>query len=135
MPLVVMSPLAFLARPERWLQAIHRYRGTLSAAPNFAYELCVKRIDDAALAGLDLSCWRLAFNGAEPVSADTVRALPAALRALRPAPEAMVTPVYGLAEAGLGLLFPPLGRAARIDRVQRERLRARASRAAGRRRR
>ena len=45
-----MSPLAFLARPQRWLQAIHRYRGTLSAAPNFAYELCLKRIDDAELA-------------------------------------------------------------------------------------
>ena len=54
-PLVVMSPLAFLARPERWLRAIQRHRGTLSAAPNFAYELCVKRIDDAQIDGLDLS--------------------------------------------------------------------------------
>ena len=72
-PLVVMSPLAFLARPLRWLQAIDRWRGTLSAGPNFAYELCLKRIDDAALAGLDLSSWRLAFNGAEAVSPDTVR--------------------------------------------------------------
>ena len=54
-PLVVMSPLAFLAQPLRWLQALHRWRGTLSAGPNFAYELCLKRIDDAALAGLDLS--------------------------------------------------------------------------------
>ena len=53
-PLVVMSPLAFLARPERWLRAIQRYRGTISAAPNFAYELCVKRIDDADIDGLDL---------------------------------------------------------------------------------
>ncbi|MGZ8992788.1 MAG: AMP-binding protein, partial [Burkholderiaceae bacterium] len=71
-PLVVMSPLAFLAKPERWLWAIHRYRGTISAAPNFAYELCLKRIDDAALEGLDLSSWRLAFNGAEAVSPDTI---------------------------------------------------------------
>ena len=55
MPLVVMSPLAFLARPQRWLEAISRWRGTLSAGPNFAYELCLARIDDAALAGLDLS--------------------------------------------------------------------------------
>ena len=117
--LVVMSPLAFLARPERWLQAIDRYRGTLSAAPNFAYELCVKRIDDAALAGLDLSCWRLAFNGAEAVSPDTVQRFEQrfARCGLRPG---TVTPVYGLAEACLGLLFPPLGRALRVDRIQRE---------------
>jgi 1-acyl-sn-glycerol-3-phosphate acyltransferase len=117
--LVVMSPLTFLARPERWLQAIDRHRGSLSAAPNFAYELCVKRIDDAALAGLDLSCWRLAFNGAEAVSPDTVqrfeqRFARCGLRA------GTVTPVYGLAEACLGLLFPPLGRALRVDRVQRQ---------------
>jgi 1-acyl-sn-glycerol-3-phosphate acyltransferase len=120
--LVVMSPLAFLARPERWLQAIHRHRGTLSAAPNFAYELCVKRIDDAALAGLDLACWRIAFNGAEAVSPDTVQRFEQRFEqrfarcGLRPG---TVTPVYGLAEACLGLLFPPLGRALRIDRVQR----------------
>jgi 1-acyl-sn-glycerol-3-phosphate acyltransferase len=117
--LVVMSPLAFLARPERWLQAIHRYRGSLSAAPNFAYELCVKRIDDEALAGLDLSCWRIAFNGAEAVSADTAERFQRrfARCGLRPG---TVTPVYGLAEASLGLLFPPLGRAVRVDRIQRE---------------
>ncbi len=117
--LVVMSPLAFLARPERWLQAIDRWRGTLSAAPNFAYELCVKRIDDATLAGLDLSCWRLAFNGAEAVSPDTVQRFEQrfALCGLR---AGVVTPVYGLAEACLGLLFPPLGRAVMVDRIQRE---------------
>jgi len=117
--LVVMSPLAFLARPERWLQAIDRYRGTLSAAPNFAYELCVKRIDDAALAGVDLGSWRLAFNGAEAVSADTVarfeqRFARCGLRA------GVVTPVYGLAEASLGLLFPPLGRTVQVDRIERD---------------
>ncbi len=72
-PLVVMSPLAFLARPERWLRAIQRYHGTISAAPNFAYELCVKRIDDAEIDGLDLGCWRLAANGAEPVLPETLR--------------------------------------------------------------
>ncbi len=118
-PLVVMSPLAFLAKPLRWLQTIHRYRGTLSAGPNFAYELCLKRIDDAALAGLDLSSWRLAFNGAEAVSPDTVRRFAERFAACGLAPEA-VTPVFGLAEASVGLLFPPLGRIATIDRVQRE---------------
>ena len=117
-PFVVMSPLAFLARPERWLRAIHTYRGTLSGAPNFAYELCLKRIDDAALKGLDLSCWRLAFNGAEPVSPETVthfaaRFAPCGLRA-----EA-IAPVYGLAECAVGLAATP-GAGARIDRIKRE---------------
>jgi 1-acyl-sn-glycerol-3-phosphate acyltransferase len=118
-PLVVMSPLAFLAKPLRWLQAIHHWRGTLSAGPNFAYELCLKRIDDAALATLDLSSWRLAFNGAEAVSPDTVRRFAERFAACGLAPEA-VAPVYGLAEASVGLLFPPLGRVAPIDAVQRE---------------
>lgn len=118
-PLVVMSPLAFLAKPLRWLQAIHHWRGTLSAGPNFAYELCLKRIDDAALATLDLSSWRLAFNGAEAVSPDTVRRFAERFAACGLVPEA-VAPVYGLAEASVGLLFPPLGRVAPIDAVQRE---------------
>jgi len=118
-PLVVMSPLAFLAKPLRWLQAIHYWRGTLSAGPNFAYELCLKRIDDAALAGLDLSSWRLAFNGAEAVSPDTVRRFTQRFAACGLRPE-VLAPVYGLAEASLGLLFPPLGRVAPIDAIQRE---------------
>jgi len=118
-PLVVMSPLAFLAQPLRWLQTIHRYRGTLSAGPNFAYELCLKRIDDASLAGLDLSSWRLAFNGAEAVSPDTVRRFAGRFAACGLAAEA-VAPVYGLAEASVGLLFPPLGRVVPIDAIQRE---------------
>jgi 1-acyl-sn-glycerol-3-phosphate acyltransferase len=118
-PLVVMSPLAFLARPLRWLQAMQRWRGTLSAGPNFAYELCLKRIDDAALAGLDLSVWRLAFNGAEAVSPDTVQRFAARFAACGLRREA-VAPVYGLAEASVGLLFPPLGRVAPIDAIQRE---------------
>ena len=118
-PLVVMSPLAFLSRPLRWLQAIDRYRGTLSAGPNFAYELCLKRIDDSALAGLDLSSWRLAFNGAEAVSPDTVQRFAQRFAACGLRAEAMA-PVYGLAETSVGLLFPPLGRVAPIDAVQRE---------------
>ncbi|WP_298828169.1 AMP-binding protein [uncultured Piscinibacter sp.] len=119
MPLVVMSPLAFLARPQRWLEAITRWRGTLSAGPNFAYELCLARVDDAALAGLDLSSWRLAFNGAEAVSPDTVLRFQQRFAACGLRPEA-VAPVYGLAEASVGLLFPPLGRGPRIDRVVRD---------------
>ncbi|MEE9263819.1 MAG: AMP-binding protein, partial [Vicinamibacteria bacterium] len=71
-PITIMSPLTFLSRPERWLWAIHSRRATLSAAPNFGYELCVRKIREEALEGLDLSSWRGALNGAEPVSADTV---------------------------------------------------------------
>jgi len=120
-PLVVMSPLAFLARPERWLQAIHRYRGTVSAAPNFAYELCVKRIDDADLQGLDLSCWRVAANGAEPVLPDTLRRFGERFARYGLRPGALM-PVYGLAECAVGLLSPPVGRGPRIDRVSRDAL-------------
>jgi len=118
-PLVVMSPLAFLARPERWLRAIQDYRGTISAAPNFAYELCVKRIDDARIEGLDLSSWRIAANGAEPVVPETLRRFAERFAPYGFRSEAM-TPVYGLAESTVGLLSPPLGRGPRIDRVRRE---------------
>ncbi|MGZ9014117.1 MAG: AMP-binding protein, partial [Burkholderiales bacterium] len=118
-PLVVMSPLAFLTRPDRWLWAIHRFRGTLSAGPNFSYELCLKRIDDAQIAGLDLSTWRLAFNGAEAVSPDTVTRFSERYARYGLHPSAM-TPVYGLAESSVGLLFPAAGRPALIDRIQRE---------------
>ncbi len=118
-PTVVMSPLAFLAHPLRWLQMITRYRGSLSAAPNFAYELCLKHVTEADCAGLDLSRWRLAFNGAEAVSPDTVQRF--ALRFARCGLRAeAIAPVYGLAEACVGLLFPPLGRAPRVDTIQRE---------------
>ncbi len=117
-PLVIMSPLAFLTRPERWLWAIHRYRGTLSAAPNFAYELCARRISLDKLEGLNLSSWRLAFNGAEAVSPSTLKSFierfaPFGFRA-----ESMA-PVYGLAECSVGLAFPPLGKAPTVDRVDR----------------
>ncbi len=118
-PFVVMSPLTFLARPERWLWAIHHHRGTLSAAPNFAYELCLRRIDDHVLDGLDLSSWRMAFNGAEPVSPDTIRNFQQRFARYGLRPQALA-PVYGLAESAVGLAFPPPGRGPLIDRIQRE---------------
>lgn len=116
-PLVLMSPLAFLARPALWLQTITRHRGTISGAPNFAWELCVRHIGDAALAELDLSSWRLAFNGAEPVSPATLTSFaarfgPCGLR------RQAITPVYGLAESSVGLAFPPLARGPRIDVIE-----------------
>lgn len=119
MPLHLMSPLTFLVRPERWLWAIHQHHGTISGGPNFAYELCLKRIKPEQVEGLDLGSWRVAFNGAEPVIPQTLRGFrdrfaPNGLR-----PEA-IWPVYGLAECTVGLTFPPLGREPLIDRVQRE---------------
>ncbi len=116
--LVIMPPLAFLARPERWLWTIHRHRGTLSASPNFGYDFCCRRLADDLLAGLDLSSWRLAFNGAEPVSPATIVDFGRRFAAYGFTPEA-VTPVYGLAESSVGLAFPPLHRGPLIDRVER----------------
>ena len=121
-PLMLMSPLAFLARPVRWLQAIDRYRATISAGPNFAYELAVSKIDDEDLAGLDLSCWRLAFNGAEPVSATTLERFCARFGRRCGFRASALMPVYGLAEASLGVTFPPPGRGLLIDRVDRQAL-------------
>jgi 1-acyl-sn-glycerol-3-phosphate acyltransferase len=121
LPLVVMSPLAFLARPVRWLEAIGQYRGTLSAAPNFAYELCLKRVTDDELAGLDLSTWRLAMNGAEAVMPETLSRFQERFAKSGLPPTAM-TPVYGLAESSVGLTFPPLERGPLIDAIERDAL-------------
>ena len=118
-PVVVMSPLAFLARPERWLWAIHRYRATLSAGPNFAYELCVRKIEESLLEGLDLSSWRMAGNGAEEISPLTLESF-----CERFAPYGFrrdaVTPMYGLAENAVVLTSTPLGRGPVIDRILRK---------------
>jgi 1-acyl-sn-glycerol-3-phosphate acyltransferase len=119
-PLVLMSPLSFLTSPGRWLRAIHRYRATLTAAPNFAFELCLKRLRDADLEGLDLSSLRLACNGAEPVSPNTVRRFAARFACAGWRATAM-TPVYGLAESAVGLSFTPLDRGPMIDRIERDR--------------
>jgi 1-acyl-sn-glycerol-3-phosphate acyltransferase len=117
--LVVMSPLAFLARPPNWLWAIHRHRGTLSAAPNFAYQLCARRIAESDLEGLDLSSWRLAFNGAEPVSPETIEEFATRFARYGLRREA-ITPVYGLAESSVGLAFPQVGRGPKVDRIRRD---------------
>ena len=120
MPLISLSPLAFLAKPLRWLQAIDQHGGTLSAAPNFAYELCLTRVSDASLETLDLSSWRWAFNGAEPVSPRTLRSFAERFARCGLRPQA-IAPVYGLAEAAVGLAFPPGGRGPRIDCIDRRR--------------
>jgi fatty-acyl-CoA synthase len=119
LPVDIQSPLSFLSRPERWLWAIHERRGTLSPAPNFAYELCVRRISDQAIEGLDLSSWRVALNGAEPVSPDTLERFAQRFERYGFRREAMM-PVYGLAENSVALAFPPVGRGPKITRVRRE---------------
>jgi acyl-CoA synthetase (AMP-forming)/AMP-acid ligase II len=105
-PLVLIPPEHFLARPSLWLRAIARHRGTISAAPSFAFAYCADRIRDADLQGCDLSSWRLALDGAEPVSAPALRRF-----ALRFAPFGLdpraLMPVYGLSEAALAVTFCP----------------------------
>jgi fatty-acyl-CoA synthase len=118
-PLVVMSPLAFLTRPERWLQAMSKHKGTITAAPNFAYELCVRKISDKALEGVELSSMRVVMNGAEPVNPETLERFANRFTKYGFRREAML-PVYGLAEASLGVTFPPLDRLPRVERVERE---------------
>ncbi len=118
-PVVLMSPLAFLSRPSQWLWAIHRHRGTISGGPNFSYELCLRRIPEEELEGIDLSTWRFAFNGAEPVSPETIAAFEErfAKHGLR---RNVISPVYGLAECSVGLAFTPPGEPWRMDRLDRE---------------
>ena len=107
---VLMSPVAFLQKPLRWLQAISKYRATISGGPNFAYELCVRKTTPEQRATLDLSSWTLAFNGAEPVRAETIDAFCEAFAPCGFRREAFY-PCYGLAESTLmvtgGMKFEP----------------------------
>ena len=117
-PVTILSPLDFLKAPERWFWAIHDSRGTLSAAPNFAYDLCARRIPLPAIEGVDLSCWRVAVNAGEPVLPETLdrfteRFRPAGFR------EETFLPCYGLAESTVALTMPPVGRLPIKDRVKR----------------
>ncbi len=116
--LVVMSPLAFLSRPERWLRAIQQHRATISPAPNFAYELCVRKIADKDLQGLDLSSWRAAINGAEPVRAETLQRFTTRFAPYGFRRDALM-PVYGLAEGSLAVSVPQMGAGYKVDRIER----------------
>ncbi len=99
-PNVLMSPMSFLQKPFRWLSAISRFRGTTSGGPNFAYDLCVRKVTPEQKKTLDLSCWRVAFNGAEPVRAETLDAFAEAFAPCGFRREAFY-PCFGLAEATL----------------------------------
>ena len=96
----VMPPVAFLQRPLRWLQAISRYRATHSGGPNFAYEHCINKIRPEQRSTLDLSCWRVAYNGAEPIREETLRRFAASFEECGFRRDAFY-PAYGLAEATL----------------------------------
>jgi len=97
---VVMAPASFLQRPARWLEAVSRYKATTSGAPNFAYELCARKITQEDAAALDLSSWTVAFNGAEPVRAETLDRFASRFKSCG-FRRAAFYPCYGLAEATL----------------------------------
>jgi acyl-CoA synthetase (AMP-forming)/AMP-acid ligase II len=120
-----VAPLkSFVYRPDSWLRAIHRFRATFSPAPNFAYHLLAHRIPESALRELDLSSWRLAFDGAEPIDPRTAEAF---IRRFEPAGFRATSfrPAYGLAEATLAVSFAPPDAPLRCDTVEREALTAR----------
>lgn len=99
-PFIFMAPNAFIQKPIRWLRAISEYKVRVSGAPNFAYDLCAERVKEEDKEGLDLSCWEVAFNGAEPVRADTLERFSQAFKCCgfnKPS----LYPCYGLAEATL----------------------------------
>ena len=116
---VLMSPVLFLKRPSAWLDAISRHRGTVSFAPSFAYDLCQRRVKASQVAALDLSTWRVAGCGAEPIRPDTLRQFaeyfePAGFRA------SSFLPSYGLAEHALAVSFAHGG--VQVDVVDAEQL-------------
>ena len=113
-PLTLLSPELFLARPALWLRAISRRRATISVAPNFAYGLCLRRVREEEMAGVDLSSWRLAMNGAEPVAPQVLRRFAERFARHGFDPRAMM-PVYGLSEASLAVTFTRPGRGARLE--------------------
>lgn len=112
-----MPPTAFLQRPIRWLRAISRYRATTSGGPNFAYELCMKRISAEQKVTLDLSHWTLAFNGAEPIRAETLQQFSNAFADCGFRPESFY-PCYGMAETTLIISGGMPNLAPRLKHVQ-----------------
>lgn len=119
--LTLLGPELFVARPAAWLRALSRWGGTVSPAPNFAYGLCLDRIRDEELEGVDLSAWRLALNGAEPVAPGVLRAFQERFARWGLRPEAL-NPVYGLSEAALAVTFSDVSQPFAAFRFNREAL-------------
>ncbi|ELR97341.1 fatty acyl-AMP ligase [Gloeocapsa sp. PCC 73106] len=99
-PSIFMSPIAFIQKPVRWLQAISRYRGTVSGGPNFGYDLLCRHVTPQQKANLDLSCWEVAFCGAEPIRLETIDRFCDLFKSCGFRREAFYT-CYGMAEATL----------------------------------
>ncbi|MBG1258276.1 fatty acyl-AMP ligase [Nostoc commune] len=99
-PCILMSPVDFLQKPIRWLQAISHYKATTSGGPNFAYDLCIRKVTPEQLATLDLSSWEVAFTGAEPVRAETLEQFASTFAPCGFRKEAFY-PCYGMAETTL----------------------------------
>jgi fatty-acyl-CoA synthase len=118
-PITLLSPLAFLSRPERWLWAMHDSRGSLCPAPNFSYELCARKIPDQALEGLDLSSWRVAINAGEAVLPETLARFAARFARCGFRAQSFV-PCYGLAESSVALTFTPMNRMPVADTIRRD---------------
>ncbi len=119
--LIMMSPIAFLQRPLRWLQAISRYRGTVTAAPNFAYDLCLRKITAEERATLDLTTLRVAGCAAEPVRRETLDRFAEVFEPCGFRPEAF-SPAYGLSEATLMVSNGPEGSPLRFKSARRNAL-------------
>jgi acyl-CoA synthetase (AMP-forming)/AMP-acid ligase II len=115
----VMPTRSFVGRPDSWLRAMSRFKATLSYAPNFAYSILARRLPSGALEGLDLSSWRLAFNGAEPIDLATLEGFAERFRTSGLSPVSLF-PVYGMAECTLAVAFPTPGAPVRVDVVDRE---------------
>jgi fatty-acyl-CoA synthase len=120
-PVTLMPPEMFVKRPVEWLRAITRYRATVSYAPNFAYDLCVRRVKDRDLEGLDLSTWRVAGCGAEPINAATLDAFADKFARVGFRSESFL-PSYGLAEHVLAASVGVRQRAPRVDIVSADAL-------------
>jgi acyl-CoA synthetase (AMP-forming)/AMP-acid ligase II len=120
-PTVLIPTLDFLREPVSWLRALHARRGSVSFAPNFAYALCAHRIPEADLEGLDLSNWRVAANGAEPVLAPTLAAFAERFERWGFRPQAM-TPIWGMAETVTAATAHPVEEPPRVETVDRNRL-------------
>lgn len=125
-PVTLMAPVAFIQRPCRWLEAISRFKGLVSGGPNFAYDLCVRKVTPEQRAQIDLSSWRVACNGAEPINARTMEEFAAHFKPCGFLPE-FFKPCYGLAESTLMVsanahTAPPVVRRVRSSELERHRV-------------